>query len=116
MICILIIGCSGYSLEKLKSLGIDEFKKEKWFTATQEDRGRMVYSFLKKHEIKKMEAGDIKNLLGASTAYYNYDEFPAYLVGPKSVKTEYGNGIVLAFPIDRKTGKIKGFVIYPKPE
>jgi len=113
IICIIAISCSSSSIESLKSLGSDEFSKDKWASASQEARGKMVYSFLMNHDIHKMVASDIKNLLGPSTAYYNYDEFPAYLVGPKSIKTEFGNGYLFAFPIDRKTGRIKNFVINP---
>jgi hypothetical protein len=116
LISVAAMSCSNDSIEKLKSLGTDEFLKDKWANATQEARGKMIYSFIKKHDIHKMIASDIKNLLGPSTAYYNYDEFPAYLVGPENVKTEYGNGFLFAFPIDRNSGKIKKFVILPKIE
>jgi hypothetical protein len=114
ILCIIAIGCSSSSVEGLKSLGSDEFEKEKWAAASQEARGKMVYSFIKRYDIHKMDAKDIKNLLGPSTAYYNYDEFPAYLVGPKAIKTEYGDGYLFAFPTDRKTGKIKKYIILPK--
>lgn len=116
ILSIAVISCSNNSIEKLKTLGSDEFIKDKWATASQEARGKMVYSFIKKNDIHKMVATDIKKLLGHSTAYYNYDEFPAYLIGPKNIKTEYGNGYLLAFPIDRKSGRIKKFLIYPKIE
>lgn len=114
--CITVISCSNASVEKLKSLGLDDFNKEKWASASQEARGKMVYSFIVSHDIHQMVAHDIKDILGPSTAYYNYDEFPAYLVGPKNIKTEYGNGYLFAFPIDRKTGRIKDFIIYPEIE
>ncbi len=116
LLCIAVFSCSNDSLEKLKTLGTDEFTIDNWASADQEERGKMVYSFIKKHDMHKMVPSDIKNLLGPSTAYYNYDEFPAYLIGPKNIKTEYGNGYLFALPIDRKTGKIKTFVIFPEIE
>ncbi len=109
-------GCSLDSLEDIKVLGTGEFSREAWAKASQEERGKMVYSFLKKYDVKKMKVEEIKSLLGDSTAYYEYDEFPAYLVGPKSVKSDYGNGYLLAFPFDRKTGLIRKYVIIPKPQ
>ena len=77
MMCIIVISCSNASLEKLKASGSDEFTKDKWASASQEERGKIVYSFIVNHDIHKKAARDIKNILGPSTAYYNYDEFPA---------------------------------------
>jgi len=111
-----IFGCSANAIEDIKVLGTSEFSKETWTDASQEDRGKMVFSFLKKHDIKKMKVEEIKSLLGDSTAYYEYDEFPAYLVGPKSIKSDYGNGYLLAFPFDRKTGLIRKYIIIPNPK
>lgn len=110
-----IFGCSSNSIEDIKVLGTNEFSKETWVNASQEERGKMVFSLLKKHDIKKMKVGEIKSLLGDSTAYYEYDEFPAYLVGPKSIKSDYGDGYLLAFPFDRKTGLIRNHIIIPNP-
>lgn len=111
-----IVGCSSSSIEDIKSLGTSDFTTEAWKNASQEDRGKMVFSLLKKHDIKKIKVEEIKSLLGNSTAYYEYDEFPAYLVGPKSIKSDYGDGYLLAFPFDRKTGLIREYVIIPKPK
>ena len=110
-----LFGCSTSSIEDIKALGTSEFTAEAWTNASQEERGKMVFSLLKKNDIKKMKVEEIISLLGNSTAYYEYDEFPAYLVGQKSIKSDYGNGYLLAFPFDRKTGLIRKYVIIPKP-
>jgi hypothetical protein len=111
-----IFGCSSNSIEDIKVLGTSEFTTEAWANASQEERGKMIFSLLKKHDVKKMKVEEIKSLLGNSTAYYEYDEFPAYLVGPKSIKSDYGDGYLLAFPFDRKTGLIREYIIIPKPK
>jgi len=111
-----IIGCSSNSIENIKVLGTNEFTKEAWVNASQEERGEMVFSLLKTHDVKKMKVEEIKSLLGNSTAYYEYDEFPAYLVGSKSIKSDYGDGYLLAFPFDRETGLIRKYIIIPSPQ
>ena len=107
-----LVGCSS-NIEDLKQLGEKPFTKENWQSATQQERAKMVYSFLKEREIRKLSANEVIALLGKPTAYYEYDEFPAYLIGPKTIQTEYGNGYLLAFPINRETGLIKKFVLIP---
>ncbi len=74
----------------------------------------MVYSFIAQHDITVMAYDDVVNLLGKPTAYYNYDEYPAYFVGPKNIESEYGKGYVLAFPTDRKTNKVRRYIIVPQ--
>jgi hypothetical protein len=111
-----IVGCFSNSLEDLKVLGDDGFSKEVWRDASQEERGRMVFSLLHKHDVTKMKVEEVQALLGESTAYYEYDEFPAYLVGPKDVESEYGKGYLLAFPFERTTGVVSKYVIYPEPK
>jgi len=73
----------------------------------------MVASFLETHNITNMTSQELRSLLGESTAYYEYDEFPAYFVGSENTKSDTGNGYLLAFPIDRKTGKIRKYIIKP---
>ena len=75
----------------------------------------MLYSFVKTHVIERLTAKDIFNLLGPSTSYYQYDDFPAYLVGPKTVQSQAGQGHLLAFPVNRTTGLIQEFVLDPMP-
>jgi len=111
-----IFGCSSNSPEDLKVLGTNSFSKDAWADAPQEERGKMVFSLLHKYKVTKMNVEDIQSLLGKSTAYYEYDEFPAYLVGPKNIESEYGSGYMLAFPFNRKTGIIRKYLILPKPK
>jgi hypothetical protein len=84
-----LFGCSSNSIEEIKALGTNEFSKEAWNSATQEERGKMVFSLLNNHDVKKIRVEEIKLLLGESTAYYEYDEFPAYLIGPTSIKSDH---------------------------
>lgn len=111
-----ITSCFSGSVEDLKILGTDKFSTTIWLDASQEERGKMVYSFFKTNDIYSMTAQDIKKLLGKPTGYYNYDEFPAYMVGDKSVQSNYGSGYILAFPIDRDTELISRYVIIPTPK
>lgn len=111
-----IFGCSSNSLETLKVLGTDKFSKDGWMNASQRERGGMVFSLLQKYDVTNMQVEELQSLLGESTAYYEYDEFPAYLVGPENIESEYGNGYLLAFPFDRKTGVINKYIIHPKPK
>ena len=108
---ILIAGCETYNMKDLLILGNDEFTKEKWNAASQSERGKMAASFLKSHDITNMTTQELRSLLGESTAYYEYDEFPAYFIGPKNMESDNGSSYVLAFPIDRKTNKIKKYII-----
>jgi len=110
---ILISGCGTGNMTDLLVLGNDEFAKEKWNVASQSERGKMVASFLKTHDITNMTTQELRSLLGESTAYYEYDEFPAYFIGPKNIESDNGSGYLLAFPIDRKTGKIRKYIIEP---
>lgn len=111
-----IFGCSSNSLEDLKVLGTDEFSKDGWMNASQREKGKMVFSLLRKYDVTNMKVEEVQSLLGGSTAYYEYDEFPAYLVGPENIESEYGDGYLLAFPFDRKTGMIRKYIIHPKPK
>jgi len=111
-----LFGCSSDSLEDLKILGTNNFSTEAWLNASQEERGTMVFSLLQKHNVTNMKVEEVQSLLGESTAYYEYDEFPAYLVGSKEIESEYGRGYMLAFPFDRKTGIVSQYVFLPKPK
>lgn len=109
-----LLGCSS-AVDDLKKLGDQPFTEESWSSATKEARAEMVYSFVTERDLEKLTAEDIIRLLGEPNAYYEYDEFPAYLVGPDSIQSEYGEGYLLAFPVDRETGFVKKFVLQPKP-
>lgn len=117
---LLFFGCGNQntvsysSIIKLKILGAKQFSKEKWRVASQEERANMVYDLIKSHNVIGMSADELIKLLGPPTAYYDYDEFPAYFIGPKSVNSVAGAGYVLAFIVNRSTGKTDRFVIDPE--
>jgi len=113
IIALVIIGCSS-ELDKLQSLSIEPFTKEKWKSASQEERGKMLYSFLKTHEIRNMHRKEIIGLLGEPTGYYDYEYIPAYFIGPDSVSSSYGKGYLLIFPNDESTGRVEGYEIIPR--
>jgi hypothetical protein len=74
----------------------------------------MVASLLAKHTATSLTAKQVINLLGAPTSYYEYDEYPAYMVGPKSIESDYGKGYVLAFVTDKDTGKVVKVLFIPE--
>lgn len=111
-----LFGCSPPPVsEQARRLGTQAFSQETWATASQEKRGEMVSSFLSQHDFKSLTSSDIKTLLGEPTAYYDYDENPAYFVGPGTVESEYGKGYLLAFVADKASGKIIAVKIIPEP-
>jgi hypothetical protein len=111
MIC---LGCSS-PLEQAKLLGTAEFSKEAWATASQEERGTMVFSFLSKHDYKTLTYQSVTELLGRPTGYYDYDTYPAYYVGPRSVESMYGKGYLLAF-VTNNNNNVIDVKIIPEPK
>lgn len=110
-----LFGCGGKSVEQqARMLGSREFSAESWAAATQEARGEMVASLLAKHEPASLTAKEIIKLLGAPTGYYEYDEYPAYLVGPTSIESDHGKGYLLAFVTDKSTGKVARVIFVPE--
>jgi len=118
LILIGVVGCSQdlVSLDELRLLGTKEFSTEGWMNGSQKERGEMVYSLIKGNDITKLKASDIKVLLGDFTAYYEYDEFPAYIVGSTNIESEYEKGYLLAFPIDRESRLVTQYIIIPRPK
>jgi len=102
------LGCENNTLEKVKEFGTKEFVSSKWKSSDVNIKSEMIYSFLKSNNINNMTKSEIHQLLGESTAYYEYDEFPAYNL------TSNGTEYILAFPINRETNKIKKYVFEPK--
>lgn len=110
-----LFGCIGKSVEnQAKTLGTSEFTVDAWANGTQEQRGEMVASLLAKHPATSLTAKQVISLLGTPTSYYEYDEYPAYMVGPKSVESDYGKGYVLAFVTDKDTGEIVQVLFIPE--
>lgn len=81
------------------------FDKDTW-QSNISNRGSMLNDFLSKHDITEQDRASIEQLLGDPDGYYLYDEFPAYRLKEKG-------DCVVAFPIDRNTGKVKEVVIEP---
>lgn len=116
-VCLLtcvLSGCSADSVEaQAKKLGTREFTAQAWKAATQEERGQMIASFLAKYKATELTAAQVRSLLGPSTGYYDYDEYPAYLVGPATVRSEYGNGYLWVFRTDKDNGKVRQVILVP---
>mgnify|MGYP000296433805 CR=1 FL=1 len=89
--------------DSLKHLGQTPFDKNAWAQANQEGRGAMAYDLIKKVQSEKLNSEQIKDLLGQPTGYFDYDETPAYFVGPQTVTSQYGKGYLIAFPFDPQT-------------
>lgn len=110
-----LFGCTAKSIDdQARALGSKEFSTEGWARATQELRGEMVASLLEKHRPTSLSAKEVIRLLGPPTGYYEYDEYPAYFVGPKSVQSKYGSGYVLAFVTDKGTGRVIKVLLLPE--
>lgn len=112
-----LFGCAASSdvIEQAELLGSDIYTKEKWLSGSQEDRGRMLASFLRDNDAGLISLEILVQSLGSPTGYYDYDENLAYFVGPKSIRTEYGEGHLVVFMPDKVNGKVKKVVIHPKP-
>jgi hypothetical protein len=114
---ILLAGCSANSVEdQAKQLGAREFTVQAWTAGTQEERGQMIASFLAKYRVTDLTGKQVRGLLGPSTGYYDYDEYPAYLVGPKTVKSDYGNGYLWVFITDKSSGAVRKVILVPAVE
>src|SRR4051812_21580976 len=111
---IMLSGCSADSVEnQAKKLGTQDFTAQAWKVGTQEERGQMVASFLARYRVTDLDGKQVKRLLGPSTGYYDYDEYPAYLIGPKTVESKYGNGYLWVFMTDKRSGKVLEVVLLP---
>jgi len=107
-------GCSSESVEdQAKKLGQREFTVQAWKVGTQEERGQMIASFLARYKPADLSAKEVRGLLGPSTGYYDYDEYPAYLVGPRAVKSDYGDGYLWVFITDKRHGKVQKVLLMP---
>ena len=116
-----IIGCTQEtneipSIENFKALGTIPFSQINWTSSNQEERGKMVYDLLKNSDFIGKKRADVVSVLGQPTSYYDYNEYPAYVVGPKTVSSEYADGYVLAFITDHVSGEITNYEIVPKIE
>lgn len=92
---------------QLKSFGTEPFSIQRWRHANNTQRASMLFSFMNEHDIKNMNAKGIIGYLGEPNGYYEYDEFPAYIV-------EHDNqNYLVAFVVNRKNRNIGNVVIKP---
>ncbi|UVW27587.1 hypothetical protein [Massilia sp. H6] len=112
---LLMVGCNRLPVvEQARMLGQREFTQQSWAIASQVERGKMLASFLTKHPADELTAERVKQLLGTPTGYADYDEDPAYVVGPPTVESKYGKGHLLIFVTDKKTGRVLKTRLVPK--
>lgn len=104
---LLMFGCGRSSVaEQARMLGNREFTQQAWASASQIDRGAMLASFLSKYPVNQLTAERVRQLLGRPTGYADYDEDPTYVVGPPTVRSDYGDGYLLIFVTDKTTGQV----------
>lgn len=108
-------GCENNSIDKFKVFGNESFTIQKWADANQEQRATLLFDFVNANDIKHMTGQQIIEKLGKPTGYYDYDEYPAYFVGPKSITSKYGKGYLVAFVVNRDTQYVKNVVVIPDP-
>jgi len=118
---ILLVSCTANndaqnSLQEFKKLGSTKFTAQSWKGASQEERASMVYDLLQNNSPIGKSRNNVLALLGEPTSYYDYDEFPAYVVGPKTITSEYAKGYVLAFIVNSSSGIVEDFEFVPKIE
>ena len=112
---LVLVGCNRPTVaEQARMLGKREFTHQAWASASEVERGEMLASFLSKYPASQLTAEQVKQLLGAPTCYADYDEDPAYVVGPPTVESEYGKGYVLIFVTDRSTGRVREARLVPE--
>jgi hypothetical protein len=105
LLAYLLSGCSADSVEaQAKKLGAREFTTQAWTGGTQEERGQMIASFLAKYKAGELTGKQVRALLGPSTGYYDYDEYPAYLVG---------KGYLWVFITDKDKDKVRRVILVP---
>lgn len=72
--------------------------------------------FFEKNPPHELTGAQVRQLLGQPTGYADYDEDPAYLVGPSTVSSKYGNGYLLIFVTDKTTGRVLETRLVPEIE
>jgi hypothetical protein len=110
-------GCSDMDskIESCKAFGQEEFSHAKWISGDSVTRGRMFYRYLKERSpLRNLRVERVREELGANTAYYLYDHFPAYYIGPPPP----GGGspaYLFAFVVDHASGRITDIHLDPSP-
>jgi len=103
LLSLTLIACS--EPRNLSSTTVVSFDKKIW-QSNITSRKTMLKDFLSQHKFSEQNNTSIIKLLGKPDGYYLYDEFPAYRLKEKGE-------CIVAFPIDRKTGKVKEVIIEP---
>jgi hypothetical protein len=57
---------------------------------------------------------EVRRLLGKPTGYADYDEDPAYVVGPPTARSKYGAGYLLIFVTGKGTGRVMETRLVPE--
>lgn len=108
-------GCSRPTVaEQARMLGERAFTRQAWAAASQIERGEMLASFLTRHPANGLSAGQVRQLLGMPTGYADYDEDPAYVIGPPTVQSRYAKGYLLIFVTDRQAGRVVEIRLEPE--
>lgn len=109
----LLAGCWHSVEDQARTLGTREFTPQAWAAATALQRGEMTASLLEKHDVTGLTYRDVVSLLGEPTGYYDYDTNPAYVVGPKTVNSTYGDGYMLVFETSKYDGEVDRVFFVP---
>ncbi len=108
ILLVMILSCDNNPIDKVKMFGTKEFVSSEWKKSNASAKSKMIYSFLKSNDIKNMNSSGLYQLLGESTAYYEYDEFPAYKI------VFNGKQYIIAFPLNRLTNKVRQYIFKPR--
>ncbi len=107
---------SNFNIENLKVLGETPFDASEWNAANPEARGAMLYDLLSNYSFIGKKRKDVNDLLGKQTGYYEYDEYPAYLVGKSTASNSNNNSAdyLFVFITDHNTGLIQDYLLIPQ--
>lgn len=112
LIVTILSGCRDTSsVGQARRLGSRDFTVDGWAAANERERGAMVASFLRKHDVKSLNRQDVIRVLGDPTSYYEYHEDPAYRVGATQSARD---GHALVFVTDKRTGKVTEVAFVPE--
>jgi hypothetical protein len=102
--------------ERLRPLGTEPFDPARWAASDAEQRGTMVYDFVRQRRFEAKEPREIVELLGAPTARYLNANNLAYRVGTSAVKSRFGERFTFALIWNEHTKRFDRFWIEPFPE
>ena len=113
-IALSMLSCSSDRVaESLKELGTEPYDASRWAHASEQERGRMIYDFIRTNSpITNKDRSFIISQLGENTGYYDYDHFPAYYIGQKPPNSD-AKAYLIVFLVDHKTERVTGIQIEP---